>query len=100
MALGYILADYGYDAKEVTTAVQSAYQNTAEHNTDTFQPKKTRVINESKKNRSLSEVEVNPEPETLYSSVRLVDLLSSFLIISFNKSFCSCFKEMNLFTQV
>lgn len=60
MALGYILADYGYDAKEVTTAVQSAYQNTAEHNTDTFQPKKTRVINESKKNRSLSEVEVPP----------------------------------------
>ena len=39
MALGYILADYGYDAKEVTTAVQSAYQNTTEHNTDTFQPK-------------------------------------------------------------
>ena len=58
MALGYILADYGYDAKEVTTAVQSAYQNTAEHNTDTFQPKKTRVIDETKKNRSLSEVEV------------------------------------------
>jgi hypothetical protein len=60
MALGYILADYGYDAKEVTTAVQSAYQNTAEHNTDTFQPKKTRVIDESKKNRSLSEIEVPP----------------------------------------
>ncbi len=39
MALCYILADYGYDAKEVTTAVQSAYSNTAEHNTDTFQPK-------------------------------------------------------------
>jgi len=39
MALGYILADYGYDAKEVTTAVQSAYQNTAEHNTDKFVPK-------------------------------------------------------------
>ena len=40
MALGYILADYGYDAKEVTTAVQSAYQNTTEHNTDTFTPTK------------------------------------------------------------
>lgn len=40
MALGYILADYGYDAREVTTAVQSAYQNTAEHNTDTFTPTK------------------------------------------------------------
>lgn len=39
MALGYILADYGYDAKEVTTAVQSAYQNTVEHNTDKFVPK-------------------------------------------------------------
>ncbi len=64
MALGYILADYGYDAKEVTTAVQSAYQNTAEHNTDTFQPKKTRVIDESKKNRSLSEVEVPPTKTT------------------------------------
>ncbi len=38
MALGYILADFGYDAKEVTTAVQSAYQNTAEHNTDKFKP--------------------------------------------------------------
>ncbi|WP_374363896.1 VapE domain-containing protein [Cloacibacterium sp.] len=60
MALGYILADYGYDAKEVTTAVQSAYQNTAEHNTDTFKPKKTRVINESKKNRSLSGAEAPP----------------------------------------
>ena len=40
MALGYILADYGYDAREVTTAVQSAYQNTTEHNTDTFTPTK------------------------------------------------------------
>ncbi len=60
MALGYILADYGYDTREVTTAVKSAYQNTAEHNTDTFQPKKTRVIDESKKIRSLSEVEVPP----------------------------------------
>ena len=39
MALGYILADYGYDTKEVTTAVQSAYSNTAEHNTDKFIPK-------------------------------------------------------------
>ncbi len=40
MALGYILADYGYDAREVTIAVQSAYQNAAEHNTDTFQTTK------------------------------------------------------------
>lgn len=39
LALGFILADYNYDQNEVMTAVKSAYQNTAEHNTDTFQPK-------------------------------------------------------------
>lgn len=54
MGLGYILADYGYDAREVTTAVQSAYQNTAEHNTDTFQPKqksaKSERLKSDKKN--------------------------------------------------
>lgn len=39
LALGFILADYNYDQQEVMTAVKSAYQNTAEHNTDTFQQK-------------------------------------------------------------
>ncbi len=39
LALGFILADYNYDQNEVMTAVKSAYQNTAEHNTDTFPPK-------------------------------------------------------------
>lgn len=38
MALGFILADYNYNQQEVMTAVKSAYQNTAEHNTDTFKP--------------------------------------------------------------
>jgi len=61
MALGYILADYGYDAKEVTTAVQSAYQNTAEHNTDTFQPKQKsakseRLTSDRKKSEESSAV--------------------------------------------
>ena len=39
LALGFILADYNYDQQEVMTAVKSAYQNTAEHNTDTFEAK-------------------------------------------------------------
>lgn len=43
LALGFILADYNYDQQEVMTAVKSAYQNTAEHNTDTFQPKQKSV---------------------------------------------------------
>lgn len=57
LALGYILADYNYDQQEVMTAVKSAYQNTAEHNTDTFQPKKTRMLPEGKSARSLSGAE-------------------------------------------
>nr|WP_262602962.1 BT4734/BF3469 family protein [Chryseobacterium taklimakanense] len=54
MALGFILADYNYNQQEVMTAVKSAYQNTAEHNTDAFQPKKTRGIDGSKNSRTLS----------------------------------------------
>ena len=65
MALGYILADFGYDAKEVTTAVQSAYQNTAEHNTDTFKPhpkkaKSERLISD-RKNAGESSATKNPD---------------------------------------
>lgn len=42
-AMGYILADYDYNSQEVMNAVKSAYQNTADHNTDTFQPKQKSV---------------------------------------------------------
>ena len=65
MALGYILADYGYDAKEVTTAVQSAYQNTAEHNTDKFVPKEKSARSErftsDRKNPGESPVTKTPD---------------------------------------
>lgn len=43
LALGYILADYNYNQQELMAAVKSAYNNTAEHNTDTFQPKNKSV---------------------------------------------------------
>ena len=59
MALGYILADYGYDAKEVTTAVQSAYQNTAEHYTDTFKSKNPGLRPDQNKTVMLSGVEAS-----------------------------------------
>lgn len=65
MALGYILADYGYDAKEVTTAVQSAYQNTAEHNTDTFKPNtkkaKSERLTSDRKNSGESPMTKTPD---------------------------------------
>ncbi|QIY82677.1 virulence-associated E family protein [Chryseobacterium sp. NEB161] len=65
MALGYILADYGYDAKEVTTAVQSAYQYTAEHNTDTFKPNpkkaKSERLTSDRKNSGESPATKNPD---------------------------------------
>ncbi|WP_313307963.1 VapE domain-containing protein [Epilithonimonas hominis] len=60
LALGYILADYNYNQQEVMAAVKSAYNNTAEHNTDTFQPKQKSSQAKSKSNRSLSEAEVRP----------------------------------------
>lgn len=50
MALGYILADYNFNDEEVAKTVQSAYNNTADHNTDEFKPKNSRVINERKTN--------------------------------------------------
>ena len=43
LALGYILADYDYNTKEVMTAVKSAYANTAEHATDNFKPQQKSV---------------------------------------------------------
>lgn len=59
LALGFILADYNYNQQEVMAAVKSAYQNTSEHNTDTFQPKKTGLKPEKKNGVMLSEVEAS-----------------------------------------
>lgn len=91
MALGYILADYGYDAKEVTTAVQSAYQNTAEHNTDTFQPKNSRGIDGSKNSRTLSgaEAPTTKTPDGNFSDEEeeqpsYIDKLENFLNNRYN----------------
>ena len=41
-ALGYILTDFGYDEKEVTQAVNSAYGNLHEYGTNEFNPKQNK----------------------------------------------------------
>lgn len=41
-ALGYILTDFGYDEKEVTQAVNSAYGNLNEFGTNEFKPKQNK----------------------------------------------------------
>jgi hypothetical protein len=41
-ALGYILTDFGYDEKEVTQAVNSAYGNINEFGTNEFNPKQSK----------------------------------------------------------
>jgi hypothetical protein len=51
-ALGYILTDFGYDEKEVTQAVNSAYGNINEFGTNEFNPKQ---------NKSKTQ---NPKPQT------------------------------------
>jgi hypothetical protein len=48
-ALGYILTDFGYDEKEVTQAVNSAYGNINEFGTKEFNPKHNKPRNQNPK---------------------------------------------------
>ncbi len=74
-AMGYILADYDYNSQEVMNAVKSAYSNTADFNTDTFQPNQKSKKNEkytSVKQSSLSDENEEELPP-------LIDRLENFL---------------------
>ncbi len=91
MALGYILADYGYYAKEVTTAVQSAYQNTAEHNTDTSKPnpKKSKPERLTSDRKNSGESSVTKTPDGNFSDDEeeqpsYIDKLENFLNNRYN----------------
>lgn len=91
MALGYILADYGYDAKEVTTAVQSAYQNTTEHNTDTFTPtkKSAKSARSASDRKNSGESPVTKTPDGNFSDEEeeqpsYIDKLENFLNNRYN----------------
>ncbi|SNV31926.1 flagellar biosynthesis regulator FlhF [Chryseobacterium taklimakanense] len=74
-ALGYILADFNYDQSEVMNAVKSAYSNTGDFNTDTFQPKQ-----KSNKSEKSTTVKKSSEPDENEEELPpLIDRLENFL---------------------
>lgn len=80
IAMGYILADYNYDAAEVMASVNSAYSNTAEYGKNEFSANNHRATNENKNNGSLSEVETDEEEE----KPSFIDRLENFLNYRYN----------------
>ncbi|OJX32684.1 MAG: virulence-associated E family protein [Chryseobacterium sp. 36-9] len=75
MAMGYILSDYNYDAKEVATTVNSAYNNTHEHNKSTLSISPNGEISEQPKSIKSSEEETDEEEE----KPSFIDRLETFL---------------------
>ncbi|MGG7033803.1 virulence-associated E family protein [Parapedobacter sp. SGR-10] len=75
MAMGYILSDYNYDAKEVATTVNSAYNNTHEHNKSTLSISPNGEISEQSKSIKSSEEETDEEEE----KPSFIDRLETFL---------------------
>jgi len=75
MAMGYILSDYNYDAKEVATTVNSAYNNTHEHNKSTLSISPNGEISEQSKSIKSSEEETDEEEE----KPSFIDRLENFL---------------------
>ncbi|TZF83927.1 virulence-associated E family protein [Pedobacter sp. BS3] len=74
-AMGYILSDYNYDAKEVATTVNSAYSNTHEHNKSTLSISPNGKISEQSKSIKSSEDDENEEEE----KPSFIDRLENFL---------------------
>lgn len=75
MAMGYILSDYNYDAKEVATTVNSAYNNTHEHNKSTLSISPNGEISEQSKSIKSSEDDTDEEEE----KPSFIDRLETFL---------------------
>ena len=75
MAMGYILSDYNYDAKEVATTVNSAYNNTYEHNKSTLSISPNGEISEQSKSIKSSEDDTDEEEE----KPSFIDRLETFL---------------------
>jgi hypothetical protein len=74
-AMGYILSDYNYDAKEVATTVNSAYSNTHEHNKSTLSISPNGEISEQSKSNKSSEDDLDEEEE----KPSFIDRLETFL---------------------
>lgn len=74
-AMGYILSDYNYDAKEVATTVNSAYRNIQEHNKSALSISPNGKISEQSKSNKSSEDDENEEEE----KPSFIDRLENFL---------------------
>lgn len=75
MAMGYILSDYNYNLQEVTATVNSAYNNTHEHNKSTLSISPNGEISEQSKSIKSSEEETDEEEE----KPSFIDRLETFL---------------------
>lgn len=75
MAMGYILSDYNYDAKEVATTVNSAYKNVVEHNKSSLSISPNGKISEQSKSIKSSEDDTDEEEE----KPSFIDRLENFL---------------------
>lgn len=72
-ALGFILADYNYDEKEVMAAVNSAYKNASEHG-KTLESKSLPLLKEREPE---GEVDVDEEPK---KRIPAIDRVENFLL--------------------
>jgi len=81
VALGYILADYNYDDKEIMAAVNSAYKNTNEHgkSMEVKSPLLT-VTERSRSEERVPEDEALGEDEPPRKRIPLIDKVENFLL--------------------
>lgn len=75
MAMGFILSDYNYDAKEVTATVNSAYKNVVERNKNSLSISPNGEISEQSKSVKSSEDDLEEEEE----KPSFIDRLETFL---------------------
>jgi hypothetical protein len=75
-ALGYILTDFGYDEKEVTQAVNSAYGNLHEFGTNEFNPKQNKPKTQNPKPQT-TEVEDEDEDKPKPTQIDRLELFLS-----------------------
>ena len=75
-ALGYILTDFGYDEKEVTQAVNSAFGNLHEFGTNEFNPKQNKPKTQNPKPIT-SEVEDDDEDKPKPTQIDRLELFLS-----------------------
>lgn len=79
-AMGYILSDYGYDANEVMTTVNSAYKNVVEHNKSNLSNSPKGEISEQSLGNKSSEEDSEEEEE----KPSFIDRLENFLNFRYN----------------